>query len=89
MFLTFNDIIIQIESYVFIFCTFVNSYSLKLLHIKVRLPVPLCAVKTVEVDFWFCWTISPNVGHTHKENPNLVRFFYMIFILDDIYKQYK
>ena len=34
----------------------------------------LCAVKTVEGDFWFCWTISPNVGQTHKENPNLEFF---------------
>ena len=44
-----------------------------LLHIKVRLPVLLCAVKTVEGDFRFCWTTTPNVGQTHKENPNLVR----------------
>ena len=58
-----------------------------MLHIKVRLPVLLCAVKTVEGDFWFCWTISPNVGQTHKENPNLVRIFYMICTLNDIYKQ--
>ena len=58
------------------------------LHIKVRLPVLLCAVKTVEGDFRFCWTISPNVGQTHKENPNLVRIFYMISTLNDIYKQY-
>ena len=46
-----------------------------LLYIKVRLPVLLCAVKTVEDDFRFCWAISPNVGQTHKENPNLVRIF--------------
>ena len=62
--------------------------SLRLLRIKVRLPVLLCAVKTVEGDFRFCWTISPNVGQTHKENPNLVRIFYMAFTLNDIYKQY-
>ena len=37
-----------------------------MLHIKVRLPVPLCAVKTVEGDFRFCWTISPNVGQTPR-----------------------
>ena len=43
-----------------------------MLHITVRLPVLLCAVKTVEGDFRFCWTTTPNVGHTHKENPNLV-----------------
>ena len=42
-----------------------------LLHIEVRLPVLLCAVMTVEGDFRFCWTITPNVGQTHKENPNL------------------
>ena len=42
----------------------------RMLHIKVRLPVLLCAVKTVEGDFRFCWTITPNVGQTHKENPN-------------------
>ena len=60
--------------------------KLKLLHIKVRLPVLLCAVKTVEGDFRFCWTTSPNVGQTHKENPNLVRIFYMIFTWNDIYK---
>ena len=46
-----------------------------MLRIKVRLPVLLCAVKTVEGDFRFCWTISPNVGQTHKENLNLVRIF--------------
>ena len=59
-----------------------------LLHIKVRLPVPLCAVKTVEGDFRFCWTTAPNVGQTHKENPNLVRILYMVCTLNDIYKQY-
>ena len=59
-----------------------------LLHIKVRLPVLLCAVKTVEGDFRFCWTITPNVGQTHKENPNLVRILYMVCTLNDIYKQY-
>ena len=63
-------------------------YKLKLLHIKVRLPVQLCAVKTVEGDFRFCWTITPNVGQTHKENPNLVRILYMVCTLNDIYKQY-
>ena len=60
----------------------------RLLHIEVRLPVLLCAVKTVEGDFRFCWTITPNVGQTHKENPNLVRILYMICTLNDIYKQY-
>ena len=59
-----------------------------MLHIKVRLSVLLCAVKTVEGDFQFCWPIFPNVGQTHKEIPNLVRIFYMIFTLNDIYKQY-
>ena len=59
-----------------------------LLRIKVRLPELLCAVKTVEGDFRFSWMISPNVGQTHKENPNLVRIFYMILTLNDIYKQY-
>ena len=59
-----------------------------LLHIKVRLPVLLCAVKTVEGDFRFCWTITRNVGQTHKENPNLVRIIYMLCTLNDIYKQY-
>ena len=58
------------------------------LHIKGRLPVLLCAVKTVEGDFRFCWTITPNVGQTHKENPNLVRILYMLCTLNDIYKQY-
>ena len=58
-----------------------------MLHIEVWLPVLLCAVKTVEGDFRFCWTISPNVGQTHKENPNLVRIFYMIFTLNETYKQ--
>ena len=46
-----------------------------LLRIKVRLPVLLCSVKTIEGDFRFCWMISPNVGQTHKENPNLVIIF--------------
>ena len=59
-----------------------------LLHIKVRLPVLLCAVKTVEGDFRFCWTTTPNVGQTHKENPNLIRILYMVCTLNDIYKQY-
>ena len=65
-----------------------NTAWVTLLPIKVQLPVLLCAVKTVEGDFRFCWTISPNVGQTHKENPNLVRIFYMTFTLNDIYKQY-
>ena len=59
-----------------------------LLRIKVQLPILLDAVKTVEGDFRFCWTISPNVGQTKKENPNLVRIFYMAFTLNDIDKQY-
>ena len=59
-----------------------------ILHIEERLPVLLCAVNTVEGDFRFWWTISPNVRQTHKENPNLVRIFYMIFTLNGIYKQY-
>ena len=59
-----------------------------MLHIKVRLPVLLCAVKTVEGDFRFCWTTTPNEGQTHKENPNLVRILYMVCTLNDIYKQY-
>ena len=59
-----------------------------LLHIKVWLPTLLCDVKTVVGDFWFCWMISPNVGQSHKENPNLIRIFYMTFTLNDIYKQY-
>ena len=59
-----------------------------MLHIEVRMPVLLCDVKMVEGDLRFCWAISPNVGQTHKENPNLVRIFYMIFTLNDIYKQY-
>ena len=57
-----------------------------LLHIEVWLPVLLCAVKTVDGDFRFCWAICPTVGQTHKENPNLVKFFDMIFTLNDIYK---
>ena len=32
---------------------------------------------------WF-----PNVGQTHKENPNLVRILYMVCTLNGIYKQY-
>ena len=56
-----------------------------MLHIKVQLPVLLCAVKTVEGDFRFCWTITPNVGQTHKENPNLVRILYMVCTLNDIH----
>ena len=59
-----------------------------LLHMEVRLPVLLCAVKTVEGDFRFRWTTTPNVGQTHKENPNLVRILYMVCTLNDIYKQY-
>ena len=51
-------------------------------------PVLLYAVKTVEGDFRFCWTTTPNVGQTHKENPNLVRILYMVCTLNDIYKQY-
>ena len=62
--------------------------KLTVLHIEVRSPVLLCAVKTVEGDFRFCWTITPNVGQTHKENPNLVRILYMVCTLNDIYKQY-
>ena len=48
-----------------------NTFAMAtVLHIKVRLPVLLCAVKTVEGYFRFCWTTTPNVGQTHKENPN-------------------
>ena len=51
------------------------------LTVSLGLPVLLCAVKTVEGDFRFCWMISLNVGQTHKENPNLVRIFlYDIYI---------
>ena len=49
-----------------------------MLHIKVWLPVLLCAVKTVEGDFRFCWTTTPNVGQTHKENPNLEFFIWYV-----------
>ena len=63
-------------------------YYYSMLHIKVWLPVLLCAVKTVEGDFRLCWTTTPNVGQTHKENPNLVRILYMVCTLNDIYKQY-
>ena len=59
-----------------------------MLHMEVRLPVLLCAVKTVEGDFRFRWTTTPNVAQTHKENPNLVRILYMVCTLNDIYKQY-
>ena len=59
-----------------------------LLHVAVRLPILSCAVKMVEGDFRFCWMISPNVGQTHKENPNLVKKIYMTSTLNDIYKQY-
>ena len=52
----------------------------QLLRIKVRLPVLLCAVKPVVGCFRFSWAISTNVGQTHKENPNLVRNFYDIYI---------
>ena len=65
-----------------------NNGSWSLLHIKGRLPVLFCAVKTVEGDFRFCWTITPNVGQTHKENSNLVWILYMVCTLNDIYKQY-
>ena len=65
-----------------------NIVQLSLLHIKVRSPVLLCAVKTVEGDFPFCWTTTPNVGQTHKENPNLVRILNMVCTLNDIYMQY-
>ena len=60
----------------------------RVLHINVLLPVLLYAVKTVKGDFRFCWMISPNVGKTHNENPNLVRMFYMKFTWNNIYKQY-
>ena len=63
------------------FWTSVEHYYLYtgMLHIKVRLPVLLCAVKTEEGDFRVCWAISPNVGQTPKENPNL-EFLYDINI---------
>ena len=38
--------------------------------------------------FPVCGTITPNVGQTHKENPNLVRILYKVCTLNDIYKQY-
>ena len=70
------------------FKPFAENNDTDLLHIEVRLPVLLCAVKTVEGDFRFCWTTTPNVGQTHKENPNLVRILYMVCTLNDIYTQY-
>ena len=57
---------------------YVSKYADEVLHIKVRLPVLLYAVKTVEGDFRFCWTFSPNVGQTQKEIPNIVRILYMV-----------
>ena len=42
----------------------------------------------VRFPFFFFWTITPNVGQTHKENPNLVRILYMVCTLYDVYKQY-
>ena len=69
----------------FILSSFLSSMIItawNMLHIEVRLPVLLCAVKTIEGDFQFCWTIS------HKENPNLVRILYMVCTLKYIYKQY-
>ena len=40
--------------FAFVFDVFDNSHQSSFLHIKVRLPVLLCAVKTVEGDFRFC-----------------------------------
>ena len=34
--------------------------------------VLFCAVKTVEGDFRFWWTVSPNVGQTNKGYPNRI-----------------
>ena len=76
---------VHLKSHFELYCVMEN---ISLLHIKGRLPVLLCAVKTVEGDFRFCWMITPNVGQTHKENPNLVRILYMVCTLNDIYKQY-
>ena len=59
-------------------CVGVLRPSQQLLHIKGRSPVLLCAVKTVEGDFRFCWTTTPNVGETHKENPNLEFFIWYV-----------
>ena len=61
---------LKFRSY-FLKVLFSRSFQLK------KLPVLLCAVKTVEGDFRFCSTISPNVGQTHKENPNLFRLYDM------------
>ena len=68
------------SDFIHIFACFIHVYShgagadnplgSELLHVKVRLPILLSAVKTVEGDFRFCWTTPPNVGQTHKENPN-------------------
>ena len=52
-------------------CLFSDSQiyvMLCLLHIDVRLPVLLCAVKTVEGDFRFRWTTTPNVGQTQRKS---------------------
>ena len=63
-----------------------------MLHVDLQLPVLLCAVKTVEGDFRFCWTISTNAGQTHKKKKKkkipAKLIFYMTLSLNDIYKQY-
>ena len=81
-------IILKLWSFICVLVCMAHIRRSFVLHIEVRLPVLLCAVKTVEGDFRFCWTATPNVGQTHKENPNLVRILYMVCTLNDIYKQY-
>ena len=82
LFIAFSSDILEL------YCQEFDKKILLVLHMEVWLPVLLCAVKTVEGDFRFCWTITPNVGQIHKENPNLVRILYMVCTLNDIYKQY-
>ena len=59
-----------------------------MLRIKSTVARTVMCRQEVEGDFRFCWTITTNVGQTHKENPNLVRILYMVDTLNHIYKQY-
>ena len=74
-----NAVIILKFDYRYITKVCIHAFlSLKITICFEQLPILLCAVKTVEGDFRFCWTITPNVWQTHKENLKLEFFIWYV-----------
>ena len=64
-----------------------QMYYMTLLHIEVRLPILLCAVKTVEGDFRFLLD-DHSKCRTNSQRKSQFGILYMVCTLNDIYKQY-